>query len=451
MAENYYNKGQLAKAREGFLLLTNLYPDEKFAGVAILRIGDIAQQEGNLPFALELYEEVLDYDTPNDLGYKLAQLRLTDAEIFARGEMMPPDEMKRISEIYRAMAFSEEEHPFVARYAYWRVAMVLYRYFRVEESVPKLEGFLKKYPPNPLTPSVRLALKDILRQLVEYYYLRGDYLELVLLYNTFDFAFSGSAVDGEMIRKVVYAYEQLGLFEYAREASKKAVVDHVEEAAKDFALLQDLKAEFAYRNYEDVENGAIEFLEMYPVSVHLPDVYHLVGDACYEREIYDRAVKYYTLAKKRAKRRALPCILHFNLGNALMQLRDYEAAAESFHVACKVGADQDAREPGAFCASESYFNRAQAQFEAGALREAITAYDDAIRLYSDNARVPAAYVRMGEALARMGRKEEAKKSWDYVIAQFPEDIWSRIAQDKILDIAFEEALSRRLVGDLEVE
>ena len=157
------------------------------------------------------------------------------------------------------------------------------------------------------------------------------------------------------------------------------------------------------------------------------DALQLMGTLCAQNKNLENAIAFLDSALKINPNHVASLV---NRGNALMTLKQYGRAAESYQHANAIDAH----------IAENHFNLGVAFQELGRLEDAVAAHTNAIELHSA---YPQAYLNRGQALQGLGRRADAVADFQYAIRLRPDHAQAYRARGRALqDLeSLEEALS----------
>ena len=194
-------------------------------------------------------------------------------------------------------------------------------------------------------------------------------------------------------------------------SSLESVTESTNVSTPQFYLIQG-NQHYQERNY-------IPAIEAYDNSINLSpsvgELYFLRGNAKSAANLFSKAVDDYKQAiafrhqpilglgptENRAVFESLVFMAHFNCGNALTELSDYEAALTSYSEAIQM---EMQRELGK---ERAHFNRGNAHLDFGQFDEAIDDYDATVSLQADAMSLASILYNKGNALVMLGRFNEA--------------------------------------------
>jgi len=183
--------GKLAMAKDHYWTYYNLSPDNEFADITLVRIGDIYLRQDKRAAAKEVYQKTV-HDFPNREGGLAARMRLAEEGIYDDPTMAEmggvfgrPDSLKP-NETYELIITKHPQSP-LAPLAQIKLGMWQFHTKAYLEAMNTASSFLEKYPQSPLIGKAKeLGFQAFLQSLPGLVQ-DGNYARVLQLYDTSPF------------------------------------------------------------------------------------------------------------------------------------------------------------------------------------------------------------------------------------------------------------------------
>lgn len=362
-SESQFQNGEFSKAREGFLTLYNLYPKDRDAGFALMRIGDTYVLERKRKIAESIYKNVLDL-FPDSEEAIVSKLSLGDIKFLSQsGDMFYQDALKYYSGVERSSV--KEIHIQGARYRIGKVleaqgehrkALSIY-----DELIGQTDGPLNMEISQSFQNLSERIGKDIQGKLGS-----DDYFGVVKTYQTFYKNFIDRIADEELLIKIAEVHTRLILYNEAFHIYQK-IIDR---------------------------NGAKRELALFKAG----DLYFHTGDYKMTVETLGRHIADYPESERGVRARVL-------MGEGLYHMKEFEKAANYFYAVLR---DAPYQFPSA------YIKLSNILLRSGGYEESVSLLRDMINHFSGGEEKDAlfmAYTALGNALYGLERYQEALDSY----------------------------------------
>lgn len=358
-SECQFQNGEFSRAREGFLILYNIYPGNEKAGFALNRVGDTYMLEQKRGVAEKIYATVLKL-FPESEDALVSKLALGDLKILSESKDLSYQEaLKNYLEVEES---SRDES---------LVLKARYKIGKLMETQGKHKNALKIY--SELLDKTQGPLnREISRS---FSYLTGKM--------------------GKEIRDQIGRHDDLGAVK-TYQAYFKNIVNHLTDEA---LLVEAAEAHKRLRLYHEASeiyqkiidrNGAKKGVALFKTG----ELYSLRGDYLKAVETLGRYISEYPGGEMGGRARAL-------MGESLYNLKEYEKASNHFYAVIR---EAPYRHPAVYIKLSNILQR------SGRYEDSVHILKDMIRHLpekSDRGLLSLAYIALGNAYYGLERYQDA--------------------------------------------
>ena len=362
-SECEFQNGEFHKAREGFLALYNIYPDDKKAGFALTRVGESYLMEKRVRVAENIYGHVVELFPKSEDSYS-SKLAIGDIKFLkATGEL----EYHDVANIYNEVEKLSGNEPLSlkARFKTGKVFEVRKEYKKAlsiyNELLERTDGILKKEVSGSFNNLAERLGNDIREKII-----RHDYISAVKDYQSYFRQFTDHITNEEFLIGIAEAHKNVHLY---NEAS-------------------DIYQEIIKRGSANSEMALFKAGELYYQS----------GDFMRSAETFGKYIVDFPKGREVINARAL-------LGESFYKLKDYEKSANSFYAVIR---EAPYRYPGV------YLNLSRILLRTRQYEDSVNILTDLIRHFptgGDIELLSQAYIELGGAYYGMERYHEALISY----------------------------------------
>lgn len=396
-SECQFQNGEFSRAREGFLILYNIYPGNEKAGFALNRVGDTYMLEQKRGVAEKIYASVLEL-FPESEDALMSKLALGDLKLLSEsGDLFYQEALKN----YREVEESSHDESLVlkARYKIGKLLETQGKYKNAlkmySELLDKTHGHVNKEISRSFTYLTGKIGKEIKDQIG-----RHDDLGAVKTYQAYFKNIVNHLLDEELLVEVAEAHRRLRLYQEASDIYQK-IIDR-NGAKKGVALFKTGELYSLRGDYLKAVETLGRYISEYPAGEMGGSARALMGESLYNLKEYEKASNhFYTVIREAPYRH--PAV-YIKLSNILQRSGQYE---DSVHILKDMIRHlPEKRDRGLL--SLAYIALGNAYYGLERYQDALDAYRSG--LDDGNIQEGSETVRfmMGDCLLRLNRREEAK-------------------------------------------
>ncbi len=419
-----FELGRSVPARETLIRVTNLFPTIENKDMILSRIGDTYAQEELLERAMNFYRLVI-ANYPGGEGYIASSMGLA--------RYLKSREEKE--KIYNHIKTDFPDHT-LASIAMMRLAEIYDQTGEYEKCIQEIEGLLSTHPRGLRYEAVKL-MQRAYESLFEKRLKSGNYPNVLERYEE-KRSLINRMESKKIFLRVGRAYLNAHLYEQAFDQFLKAYKLY-EKSARPSSLLLGLGVAMDESGRDDdalkILNG---FIRRFPKHPDRPKAHLRLGNILLEKEMFDKAVRRYTLAYKAANnphqrgeillREAEAYKLQAKWGKAAAAL---EKATGEF--ASASGTNYDVL-------SNSYRGLGEVCVEQTLYVKAAEAFSMALKFSDAGTDTADLGFMLGDAYQKGNIMKKAKETFDK-IANGDDSIWARLAKERLTTIELAKKVS----------
>lgn len=396
-SECQFQNGEFSRAREGFLILYNIYPGDKKAGFALNRVGDAYMLEQKRGVAEKIYASVLEL-FPESEDALMSKLALGDLKLLSEsGDLFYQEALKNYQEVEESS--HDESLTLKARYKIGKLLETQGKYKNAlkmyGELLDKTEGPLNKEISRSFLNLTGKIGKEIRDQIG-----RHDDLDAAKTYQTYFKNIIDHIPDEELLVDVAEVHRRLRLYHEASEIYQK-IIDR--RGTKKRMALFKMGELYALRgDYLMAVETLGRYISEYPAGEMGGSARALIGESLYNLREYEEASNHFYAVIRESPYR-YPDV-YIKLSNILQRSGRYE---DSVHILKDMIRHLPEKSDRGLL-SLAYIALGNAYYGLERYRDALDAYRSGLDDGNIDEGSETVQFMMGDCLLRLNRREEAK-------------------------------------------
>lgn len=421
--ESAYRAKRYKRSRKIFMTFFNLYPKAPLAPIALARVGETWNLEGNITLSRSILKQIRSLHSEssdgkiNDLLTAINDLRfIPDRKGNQTGEGRLA--LKEIKEQTEALlADPSLPLPFqrvileAAEQSAWHGALV---------NALEIEGaLLARLSSSPFQEEVRAAFQNTVDKTIAQLSKENDVMRVVELYHRHPAGFKPKRSNDSLLLKAAIAHAQTGLF---TEAVKllTPIAANKKNLLGEEALFHLTDTHYQNSEYKNAEENARQFLARYSRSIRLPHVLEIFAQAKDRQGKLDQAIQEYRSWLNRYPRHRDHHQISLLLADAYQRKGDLKLAVK---ILAKIDSDFGKSNKGKDRHAGLHLKLADAYFQLGKYRKAAAFYRLVLKDKPGGEKADWAQFQLAMSYDRLGKKNQGAQ----IFAQLAEN-----AEDPLL-------------------
>ncbi len=435
-SECQFQNGEIIKAREGFLTLYNLFPEDDVAGTALRRAGETFVITRNYTVAERIFQDVITY-FPNSDDAFASMLAVGDMKIqsgretrsVAGNKAIPPDRFNQDTLKYYKDVETGSNNEVLVDTARFKTARVLEDQGRIHQAFSvylELIGHHDKSLNNEVSEAVSEVIDRIGVQIRERLD-RGDKSGVLKLYHAYYKNNLRHVRNDGLLMDIAQMTEGLHLYKDAH-----MIYDVIVERdgnRREQALFNAGKLYAQSGNDRRSVELLGRFISEYPKGSRTVEARALAGYGFYNLKEYEKSGNHLYAVIRDAPYR-YPDV-YLKLASILQNRAQYDdsiSVLKDMLSGVRRQADSDAVSRGNIMTGNSYY--AMLKFQ-----EALDAYREGLKGMDQKEGTDTVEFMIGDCLLRLGRADEARKVFSRLSAG-ANKLVKQVSDERMKDIAF---------------
>jgi len=421
IGESFYHMKRFDDAARYFNKLVNIYPAYRQGDRAMGRVGDIYFHRGNMKSAGEVYKET-ESRYPGSDGALIGMIRradLLDSEGANEGLIM---------ELYRQVYEKYTENA-LAEVAMLKAGLFLIHRENYLKAFELFESFMSLYPKSSLQNSVFSGIVKTFTLLMEENYKSGNCLELIRMTENNEKLLNALKEKKHIFQGIGACY-----FKYGQYGKASRIYERIKSGPQlEEARFNIGKAAYMNGDMEKAVKAIEAFRKSFPESRREKEALYLLAKGNDRLGKADKAAVFYREfleMEKKVKPRAEALI---SLAGNLRKTGRNLGAVKAYREGIKLHPPEDMES-----LARAYFLLAESLFEAGQLRQAMTAFNMVNKESSPDLYRQAAY-KATLCLEILGERGKAEKVLQEISLTGGGPFWTGLYDAKLEDIRWQAA------------
>ncbi len=439
---NYYELGELGKARDLLSKVLNYFPDIESNHLILTRIADTYREQGIESKALALYNMVIRRH-PDSEGGLISMLRVAaDIEKVELETLVSPVVIKEIApynrparDTYEEIVKTQGDNP-LSQLAGLRLAVQQEKDKDYEGSINILRGILARYPDTPLREQIKSALRSPVEAIFEREQQEGNYAKIIGYYQEM----KDDLVIEDMPKVLLIlgdAYRRLHLYDHAISALEKANKSYTDQGQPATLLLGLGESFYKVQRLEEARRSLDVFVARYPEDKRAYQAYFLIGDVMLRQKEYEQAMAAFDLAMQKDPDGLYRIDILLGMAEASNFHGDYDRASRLLNRAIALMSQNKAGS--AAGTYEAYRELGETYLKLAKDKQAVSAFENALKVSPKGRDDLSLQFRLAECYQRLKERDKTEGILNQIIAS-GDPFWSRMAGVKINEIKIDMRL-----------
>ncbi len=339
MGHNYFAAGKYASAYEVFSLYWNLYTGEASSRVALYRMGEAAQELGQIPLALKLYSLFIEKypaaSEAEECSLAMANLGVAQPGIKSPYYITDITGYREPLKTYDKLLAKNPEGEHAARILFFK-GKALAKFLRPREAFAAYVQLLSKFPHSPYGEEGEKGLQEQAASLIHGYYEKGDFLAVADIYFQVPEKNFLISADFALTFAIAESLRKIGLTEEAGGLCEALLGSCKDLEGRNRVLAALAKIDLAKGRYDEAERRLVGLSGQLLRDSHFAaEVKLALADLYYEKKQWEKAAPLYAaLLQNSAELEGLDRAYR-NYGRVLMTRNMTQAAVNNYLRALK--------------------------------------------------------------------------------------------------------------------